>query len=57
MQINRVLTGIAVSDMDASVLWYEAFLGTPASARPMPILAASDARIDLLAADRHGTVS
>lgn len=39
MRINDVLAGVAVSDIEAAVGWYERLLGRPPSDRPMPSLA------------------
>lgn len=38
MQVNSVLAGVAVSDMERSKDWYARFFGRPADAEPMPIL-------------------
>lgn len=38
MQINSVLAGIAVSDMERATDWYARFFGREADAAPMPIL-------------------
>lgn len=35
MEITKVLSGLAVSDMDAARRWYEVFFGHPADADPM----------------------
>jgi predicted enzyme related to lactoylglutathione lyase len=39
MTVNRVLAGLAVTDVDAAVPWYERLFGRPADARPMEGLA------------------
>jgi predicted enzyme related to lactoylglutathione lyase len=39
MPVNRVLAGVAVSDVDGVLPWYERLLGRPADRRPMAILA------------------
>ena len=39
MPVNRVLAGIAVSDIDAVLSWYEQLFGRPIDARPMDGLA------------------
>lgn len=38
MQINSILAGVAVSDMERAKDWYARFFGRPADAEPMPIL-------------------
>jgi predicted enzyme related to lactoylglutathione lyase len=59
MAVNRVLAGIAVSDVDAVLPWYEQLFGRPIDARPMDILAdyhfPNGAVVQLVAdADRAG---
>jgi glyoxylase I family protein len=39
MQIDRVLAGVAVSDLERSTRWYESAFGRSADAEPMPGLA------------------
>ncbi len=39
MPVNRVLAGVAVSDVDAAVPWYEMLFGRPPDALPMEGLA------------------
>jgi predicted enzyme related to lactoylglutathione lyase len=39
MSVNRVLAGVAVSDVETAVPWYERLFGRPADARPMDGLA------------------
>ncbi len=39
LDISAVLAGVAVSDLDRSVRWYETVLGREPDARPMPPLA------------------
>ncbi len=39
MEITRVLSGIAVSDLDRATTWYATLFGRPVDAEPMPGLA------------------
>ncbi|MDL4812682.1 VOC family protein [Actinomadura opuntiae] len=39
MQINKVLAGVAVSDLPRAQRWYEMFFGRPVDAEPMAGLA------------------
>lgn len=39
MQVNTVMAGLAVSDMEQSKDWYATFFGRAADYQPMPILA------------------
>jgi predicted enzyme related to lactoylglutathione lyase len=39
MPVNRVLAGVAVTDVDAALPWYERLFGRPADALPMAGLA------------------
>jgi predicted enzyme related to lactoylglutathione lyase len=39
MNINNVLAGVAVKDLDQAKRWYETFFGRPVDAEPMPGLA------------------
>ena len=39
MQIAKVLSGVAVSDLEQARRWYETFFGHPCDAEPMPGLA------------------
>jgi predicted enzyme related to lactoylglutathione lyase len=36
MQISKVLSGIAVADLEQAKRWYETLFGRPADAEPMP---------------------
>jgi predicted enzyme related to lactoylglutathione lyase len=39
MSIHNALAGVAVSNLQVSILWYEKLLGRPADSRPMPEVA------------------
>ncbi|HEY8525393.1 MAG TPA: hypothetical protein VIL48_10540 [Acidimicrobiales bacterium] len=39
MQVTKVLSALAVSDLDRAKPWYQAFFGRPPDAEPMPGLA------------------
>jgi predicted enzyme related to lactoylglutathione lyase len=39
MPVNRVLAGVALTDVDAALPWYERLFGRPADALPMAGLA------------------
>jgi hypothetical protein len=44
LPVNRSLAGVAVSEVEGALGWYDALLGRPADARPMDGLAEWRAR-------------